>query len=85
MARRGQDAELLEMLRELATIQRANAARLERLEEWFGAVRTALPALMVEPVEQRKAAETRRFVLDEIANDPIIDGGAPRRPRRLNS
>jgi hypothetical protein len=75
MARQSEERELLEMLRELAAIQRTNADRLERLERCFSLVSTALPGIMAE-----------RFpgTVDEAleAHEPA---GTKRRPRRLDS
>jgi ABC-type polar amino acid transport system ATPase subunit len=93
MTRTGRD-ELLNMLAELAALQRANAERLSRVERCLSAVTAALPSLKADDrvdrdqidaggLERALSSEERRFLIDEAteALDPDSDSHA--RPRRF--
>ena len=92
MAGRGSD-ELMELLSELAALQRENAERLLRVERCLTLVTAALPSLASDlggaPAGDRSESghsltgEERRMLLEDAADVLDQDRDGEARPRRL--
>jgi hypothetical protein len=71
----------MELLAELAALQRENADRLSRVERCLSFVTAALPALAADGRPEPLTGEDRRSLLEDAADvlDDVYDGPRPRR------